>query len=67
MTRTVTSTAPSGVNLLSWMGHPPGEAVDLTVRPLTSAETQVLEDVPMTAANRRAIRAAANARKDAAP
>ncbi len=55
------------VELLSRMGHPPGDAVDLTVRPLTSDETKVLEDVPLTAANRRAIQAAAGAREDAGP
>ena len=49
------------------MGHPPEEAVDLTVRPLTSAETRVLEDVPMTAANRRAIRDATQEREKGRP
>lgn len=47
------------VELLSRMGHPPGETVDLTARPLTSDEAKALEDVPMTAENRRAIRRAA--------
>jgi hypothetical protein len=44
------------VELLSRMGHPPGETVDLRVKPLTLAETKVLQDVPMTAENRRAIK-----------
>ena len=44
---------------MSRMGRPPGEAVDLEVRTLDSEETKTLEDVPMTAENRRAIREAA--------
>jgi CubicO group peptidase (beta-lactamase class C family) len=52
------------VELLSRMGHPPGDAVKLTVQSLSSSETQVLEGVPMTDANRRAIYAAARAREN---
>jgi len=50
------------VELLTRMGHPPQDTVKLVVQSLTSSETQVLEAVPMTAANRRAIKAAAQAR-----
>ena len=55
------------VELLSGMGHPPGDTVKLVVQSLTTSETQVLETVPMTAANRQAIRAAAQARANAEP
>jgi hypothetical protein len=55
------------VELLSRMGHPPQETVKLVVQSLTSSQTQVLEDVPMTAANRRAIKAAAEARANSQP
>ncbi|TWU30239.1 serine hydrolase domain-containing protein [Bythopirellula polymerisocia] len=51
------------VELLSRMGHPPQDSVKLVVQSLTSAETQVLEDVPMTEANRRMIKAAAREMK----
>jgi CubicO group peptidase (beta-lactamase class C family) len=51
------------VELLSRMGHPPQDTVTLVVQPLTSSETRTLEDVPMTRANRRAIRDAAQARE----
>jgi hypothetical protein len=51
------------VELLTRMGHPPGGKVTLVVQSLTSPETQTLEDVPMTYANRRAIREAAQARE----
>ncbi|HEY4311771.1 MAG TPA: serine hydrolase domain-containing protein [Pirellulales bacterium] len=53
------------VELLSRMGHPPQETVKLEVRAVTSQQTQVLQDVSMTAANRQAIKAAANARENA--
>ena len=53
------------VELLSRMGRPPGEAVDLKVRSLTSEEMKTLEDVTMTAANRRGIREAAQERDGA--
>jgi hypothetical protein len=43
------------VELLTGMGHPPGNTVKLVVQKLTTSETQVLEDVPMTRANRQAI------------
>lgn len=55
------------VELLTHMGHPPQDEVDLVVQSLASSETRVLEDVPMTFANRRAIRAAAQAREGLAP
>jgi hypothetical protein len=51
------------VELLSRMGYPPGDTVKLTVETLTSAETQTLNDVRMTEANRRAIYTAARARE----
>lgn len=50
------------IELLTRMEHPPQDAVTLVVRSLTSSETRTLENVPMTAANRRAIYAAARAR-----
>jgi hypothetical protein len=55
------------VELLSRMGHPPQETVKLVVHSLTSPEMRVLEDVPMTAANRRAIKAAAEVRPRTGP
>ena len=55
------------VELLSRMGHPPGETVKLVVQSLTSTETQVLEDVPMTAANRWMIKAAGISRENSKP
>jgi hypothetical protein len=51
------------VELLARMGHPPRDTVTLVVQSLTSPETRTLEDVPMTEANRRAIRDAAQARE----
>ena len=51
------------VELLTGMGHPPQDTVTLDVQSLTSQETQTLEDVPMTKANRRAIWDAAQARE----
>ena len=51
------------VDVLSRMGHEPDDSVRLVVRSLGSSETRTLEDVPMTEANRRAIRAAAQARE----
>ena len=47
------------VEILFRMGHEPKDAVRLVVRPLGSSETRTLEDVAMTKANRKAIRAAA--------
>lgn len=47
------------VELLTGMGHPPQDTVKLVVQSLSTAETRTLVDVPMTTANRRAIRAAA--------
>ena len=51
------------VELLTRMGHPPQDTVTLVVQSLASQETQTLEDVPMTRANRRAIWDAAQARE----
>ncbi len=51
------------VELLTRMGHPPQDTVTLVVQSVTSQETQTLEDVPMTRANRRAIWDAAQARE----
>ena len=50
------------VELLSRMRHPPQDTVTLVVQSLTSSETWTLEDVPMTEANRLAIKAAADSR-----
>lgn len=49
------------VELLSRMGHAPGNTVDLELQLLGQTEIEVLEDVPMTRANRKAIRDAAKA------
>jgi len=53
------------VEVLSGMGHEPKDTVRLVVMPVGSQETRVLEEVPMTRANRRAIRDAAQARERA--
>lgn len=50
------------VELLSRMGHPPEGSVTLVVQSLESSETLTIEDVPMTTANRRTIRNAAQQR-----
>ena len=50
------------VELLTRMGHEPQETVRLVVMPLGSSTTRTLENVPMTKANRQAIRAAAQTR-----
>lgn len=55
------------VELLTRMGHPPEEKVTLVVQPLTSPARQTLKDVPMTYANRRAIREAAQQRESSNP
>jgi hypothetical protein len=55
------------VELLTRMGHAPGDTVRLVVSPINSSMTQVLENVPMTEANRRAIKRAAQARENVAP
>jgi hypothetical protein len=55
------------VELLTGMKHPPRDKVTLVVQSLTSSETWVREDVPMTYANRRAIRAAATKREASEP
>jgi len=44
------------VEVLVRMGHTPGETVDLVVCPAGTSATQILKGVPMTEANRRAIR-----------
>ena len=51
------------VELLTRMGHPPGDTVTLVVQSLGSLKTRTLENVPMTEANRRAIHEAARARE----
>ena len=52
------------VELLTRMGRPPRDTVTLVVQSLTSSDTtRTLENVPMTRANRRAIRDAAQARE----
>lgn len=55
------------VELLSRMGHPPGDSVKLEVQSLTSGETKVLDDVVMTHENRQAIRDAAQTRQNDEP
>jgi CubicO group peptidase (beta-lactamase class C family) len=50
------------VELLSRMGHPPQDTVTLVVQSISSSETQVRAGVPMTEANRQAIKARANDR-----
>jgi tetratricopeptide (TPR) repeat protein len=55
------------VELLTRMGHPPKDTATLVVQRLAPSETRTLKDVPMTAANRWAIKAAADARKTADP
>jgi hypothetical protein len=55
------------VELLTRMGHPPRDKVTLVVQSLTSSQTRTLESVPMTEANRRAIKAAAETRKSSKP
>ena len=55
------------VELVSRMGHPPQDTVKLVVQSLTSSETQTLDDVAMTVANRHAIKAAAEARVNSRP
>ncbi|MDA8562991.1 beta-lactamase family protein [Mariniblastus sp.] len=47
------------VELLSKMGHPPQDTVTLMVESLTSGETSVRTEVPMTKANRQRIKAQA--------
>lgn len=51
------------VEVLTRMGHPPGETVDLVVWSLSSSETRLFEDVPMTRANRDTIWDAAQDRQ----
>jgi hypothetical protein len=51
------------VELLTRMGHPPQDTVTLVVQSPTSSEMRTLEAVPMTTANRRAIRDAAQTRE----
>jgi CubicO group peptidase (beta-lactamase class C family) len=51
------------VELLSRMGHPPQDTVTLVVQSLTTSQTRTVEEVPMTEANRQAIKAAAMARE----
>ena len=49
------------VELLIRMGHPPRDTVTLVVVTLDASEKRILKDAPMTEANRRAIRNAAQA------
>lgn len=51
------------VELLTRMGHLPQDTVTLVVQSLTSPEKKTLKDVPITRANRQAIRDAAQARE----
>lgn len=51
------------VKVLTRMGRPPGKTVALEVQSLDASERRTLEEVPMTSANRRAIRKAAQARE----
>ena len=55
------------VELLSRMGHPPQDTVTLVVQSLTSSETLIWEDMPMTAVNRKEIRDAAQRRDESEP
>ncbi|MCC6699642.1 MAG: serine hydrolase [Candidatus Hydrogenedentes bacterium] len=55
------------VELLTRMEHPPDDTVTLVVQTLDTSETRTLEDVPMSYANRKAIRDAAQAREPAVP
>ena len=50
--------------LLTRMGHPPQDKVTLVVQSLTTSKTQTRKNVPMTEANRQAIRAAAETRSN---
>jgi CubicO group peptidase (beta-lactamase class C family) len=43
------------VEVLTGMGHPPGDTVQLVVKPVGSQESRTLEGVRMTTANRKAI------------
>ncbi|MCG6157525.1 hypothetical protein [Rubinisphaera margarita] len=51
------------VELLSRMGRPPAKTVSLTVQSFPSGEVQTMKKVPMTHANRTAIKTAAEQRK----
>lgn len=55
------------VELLTHMGHPPEDKVTLLVQSPTSLERWTFKDVPMTKANRRAIRNAAQNRERQQP
>ena len=55
------------VEVLFRMGYEPKDAVPLIVRPLGSSDTQTLENVALTEANRRAIWKAAAARRSGTP
>jgi CubicO group peptidase (beta-lactamase class C family) len=56
------------VELLSRMGHPPQDKVTLVIETLTAPpETRTLKDIPLTTANRRAIRDAAHSRSSPQP
>jgi hypothetical protein len=51
--------------LLSRVGHEPGDRVDLVVRTLDAKQTRTLKNVPMTEQNLQAIRKASQEREDA--
>lgn len=51
------------VELLTRMGHPPRDKATLVVQSLTSSQIRTLDGIPMTRANRRAIRDASQARE----
>jgi len=55
------------VELLTRMGHPPEKTVTLKIQSLTSSETQVRKEVPMTEENRSAIYEAARKRETSEP
>ena len=55
------------VELLWRMEHSPGDTVKLVVMSLTSPDTHVLQGIPMTREDRRAIRAAAQVREHTRP
>lgn len=47
--------------VLALMGHPVGDTVALELRPADGGETLTRQDVPMTAANRRAVKSGSDA------
>jgi beta-lactamase regulating signal transducer with metallopeptidase domain/Tfp pilus assembly protein PilF len=55
------------VELLTRMGHPPRDTATLVVQTLKASETRTPKEIPMTAANRWAIKTAGDARRNATP